>query len=108
MISCPQGLGTVRTGVRPLMSLGRWETNARCGCKEHTGPGAAMWPPPSRDDTPASSLTAAYDQRAGFLPPRLVTPSQELTVYDRSTTRFTRGIAAALVLSACSGGSDSA
>jgi hypothetical protein len=41
------------------------------------------------------------------LPLGFVTPKQDLTVFDRSTTRVTRGFAAALVLTACSSGSDS-
>ena len=73
------------------------------GAKSAPGPsaGAAICPAPFRDGTPASSLTAA-PARAGFLPLGFVTPQQELTVLDRSTTRVTRGFAAALMLAACS------
>ena len=70
MVSCPHGLGTVRTGVRPLMSMNRGERVTGAGAKTAPGPsaGAPICPAPFRDGTPASSLTAAH-LRAGFLPP---------------------------------------
>jgi len=78
------------------------------GARSAPGPsaGAAICPAPFRDGTPSHSLAIAYSW-AGFLPLGFVTPKQDLTVLDRSTTRVTRGFAAALLLTACSSGSDS-
>src|SRR5687767_2318781 len=105
MISCPHGLGTVRTGVRPLMSSMRSEAGVRCGCKERTGPGsgrAAICSARYRHGTPDSAHGTANGR---FLAAHeSVTHTKESTVHHPTSTHRTLGVVAALLVTACSGG----
>src|SRR5215210_5387010 len=107
MVSCPHGLGTVRTGVRPLMSwrIGKRVTGA--GARSAPGPSAGVAICPARilAVTPAASSARASTIGRFLAALASVTYTKDTIVHASTTPPLPLALATALLV-ACSGGGD--